>query len=215
MPIYEFLAAQGNEGSSQAPMSKPPRSTTTTLATRGGNKDHTKFRPCVILRGGKRGNNQIIVHLMASFENSEEVPEVFRPFMAEISTSTRRVTDHKRHLHTSPERSSSSRQWIIILPTTIQGFNLTRWQKSGSTGYHFSRPMLNQFREIINEYMSAWNVDVQSKPGFLRQYRQKFIQEHQVTSGCCDDRPLCLCDTFLFFRNVKPHTIKAPLHLHQ
>lgn len=177
-------------------MPKPPRSTTTTLVTGGRNMDHTKSRPCVIFRGGKRGNNQIVVHLMASFENSEEVPEVFRPFMAEISTSTGCFTDHKRHLHTSPEWPSSSRQWIIILPTSIQSVSLSRWQKSGKTGYHFSRPMFDQFREIINEYSYAWDMDVKSKPGFLRQYRQKFIEEHQVTSRCCNCRPRCLCDIF-------------------
>lgn len=132
--------------------------------------DNIKFRPCMLFEKGKRGSNKVVVHLMASFERSEEVPKVFQRFMAEISTSSRSFNDHKQHLHASPEWRSNSRQWIITLATSIQGVNLSRWRKSGKTGYHFSEPMLNQFREIINDHTRAWNEDVQSDPGFVHQY---------------------------------------------
>lgn len=180
-PIYEFLAGQAGESCSQAPMTKPHQSMVSTLKTEGRRMGDPKFRPCLIFEEGKRGSNQVFVHLMASFESSEAVPKVFERFMAEVST--RGPNDHHKHLHTSPEWPSNSRQWIMTLPTSIQSFNLSRWQKSGRTGYHFSDTTIDQFREIINEQMNTWNVDVESDPNFLQQYRKEFIQEHKVTSS--------------------------------
>lgn len=178
-PFYKFLAeeATGNfEGSSQ--VTSTFESVMSNLAGNAG-----KLRPGVIIDEFRRQHGKkITINLMATFEHGDTVPEVFRPFVAQIST--RGTGGEIVHLHTSPEWPSSVRQWMITLPISRRkrNFEDQRWKSNTTkrTGYHFSQSTLDQVLEIHKAQKAAWNAKVKSDPGFLDQYRQELLDNYEV-----------------------------------
>ena len=155
-----------------------------------------KSRPCIIVdipEEDEPRNNALSICAMATYEGVpiEETPEVYQHFSVGISPNT----DDPVHVHTMPEWTGTSRQWVIayaydVSPQKYNLWTISRWYNRHVDGpfefysYHRLSPaMLSYLEDVFRKKFDEWQKKCQSDPDLVsRSFAQVNVQLRGVNT---------------------------------
>ena len=154
--IWRILAESTGKYSGRASITSTLASTTRTSGT-------MKTRPCIVvsLPEEQAQRSMLSICAMATYEgiSIDETPEIYRHFSIGVSPNA----NHPVHIHTSPEWTGVSCQWVIayaygVSPDKYDLWATPRWYNRYSDGpidcysYHrLSREMLQRLITVNRE----------------------------------------------------------------